>query len=86
MPFSYTTTITIDISNPLTIASASVQGLVGKLFSFTPQVTGGKSPFIFSATGLPSGLTIDPVTGVINGTPLNSGMFAAQITVFDSTP
>jgi Tfp pilus assembly protein PilV len=46
-------------------------------------VTGGTSPFAWSATGLPPGLAIDPTLGVINGRPTATGTFPATITVTD---
>ena len=38
--------------------------------TYTPQTfsaTGGLTPYIFSATGQPSGLAINPTTGVLSG-------------------
>jgi hypothetical protein len=52
-------------------------GTVGTAYSFT--VTASGSP-AFSATGLPPGLGIDPISGVISGTPTTPGSFNATIT------
>jgi len=53
-----------------------------------PAVKGGTAPFIFSAAGLPEGITINEATGIISGTPAavtNAG--TATITVTDgATP
>src|SRR5262249_40063330 len=38
----------------------------------------------WTATGLPPGLSINSSTGVISGTPTNTGFFSATITVTDS--
>ncbi len=44
---------------------------------------GGTTTTGFSASGLPAGLSIDPTTGIISGTPTQSGSFA--ITISDTT-
>lgn len=38
----------------------------------------------FSATGLPAGLSIDPETGIISGTPLQTGAFEVAISATNS--
>lgn len=40
-------------------------------------------PLSFSATGLPTGLTLDGQTGVISGVPENLGTYNVQVTVSD---
>jgi len=55
---------------------------------YTTQIsaTGGTgAPFIWSATGLPAGLTIANNTGLIAGIPRASGTFTVAVTVGDST-
>lgn len=44
---------------------------VGIAYTFTPTVTGGNPPFAFASVGhlLPDGLSFDPLTGTISGTP-----------------
>jgi hypothetical protein len=48
--------------------------------------TGGTGPYTWSATGLPPGLSINPSTGAITGTPTsaNGSPFLVTITIADS--
>jgi hypothetical protein len=50
----------------------------------TMAASGGVPPYTWSATGLPSGLRIDPATGAISGTAAAGGNFSAVISVRDS--
>lgn len=54
-------------------------GTVGSPYSFTVTAT-GTAPIAFSATGLPAGLSIDPASGVITGTPTAVGSSSVTIT------
>src|SRR5579872_2994044 len=53
----------------------------GTAYSATTTVTGGTTPFTFSASGLPSGLSINGSTGAISGTPAQSAVGTASVTV-----
>jgi hypothetical protein len=44
--------------------------VVGTLYSFTLTATGGTQPYVWSASGLPAGLSIDSRTGTITGIPV----------------
>lgn len=62
-------------------------GSPGVSYSQTLIATNGVSPYTFAVTGgaLPTGLTLDPVSGVISGIPTVAGTFDFTITVTDAT-
>lgn len=59
----------------------SVEGAA--ITPFTISATGGTSPYTFSAVGLPAGISIDMTTGVVSGTPTDSGNFDVQFEAVD---
>src|SRR5262245_10727460 len=60
---------------PVVITTTSLpDGTTGIAVSETLSASGGVTPYTWSATNLPNGLTLDPSTGVISGIPrLNFG-------------
>ncbi len=75
-------------SNKLAITTASLPtGTVGVAYSASIAATGGTTPYKFSATGLPSGLSIAGATGAISGTPAQdtAGTATVAFTVTDSS-
>ncbi len=62
------------------------KGKVGTPYAATLQATGGISPLTFSLIGgaLPPGLSLDPATGHIVGTPTTAGTFNFQVRVASS--
>ena len=71
----------------LQVTTATVPGaLAGEPYSATLAASGGVAPYTWSlASGsLPAGLTLDPSTGTIAGTPAAPGTSTFTVTVTDS--
>ena len=69
----------------LSISPTSIsQGSVGAPYSQAFMATGGTGPYTWSATGLPSGLSMS-TTGIINGTPTAPGTTLIVVGVTDAT-
>ena len=81
-----TAELTIDVvnpENPLTVVNRDVpSAIVGQEYSFGLTATGGMSATeqVWSATGLPNGLSISPA-GVIGGTPTAAGTSMMTVSV-----
>jgi Zn-dependent metalloprotease len=69
----------VTVTNP-----GSRTGTVGTATSLQMTASGGTPPYTWSATGLPSGLTINSSTGLISGTPSTAGTFSVTVTARDS--
>ncbi|MEZ5404549.1 MAG: Ig domain-containing protein [Bryobacteraceae bacterium] len=48
------------------------------------EARGGTAPFRWSATGLPSGLQLESTSGILYGTPAESGNYALRVRVVDA--
>lgn len=74
---------------PLPLTATKTQdlsGAVGSTFtgSAPVQVSGGRMPYEYTATGLPAGLELDSATGAITGSPTDAGTFPLTFFVADA--
>jgi hypothetical protein len=61
------------IQLPAINSAAAVTGFVGNAFSY--QISATNTPFFFNATPLPSGLSLNSLTGLISGEPSAAGVY-----------
>jgi Putative Ig domain len=69
----------VTVANP-----GSRTGTVGTATSLQLSASGGTSPYTWSATGLPPGLSISS-SGLISGTPSTAGSYSVTATARDAT-
>jgi hypothetical protein len=88
-PQSLTANLSISINDPLQIiTSALPAGVINKVYSGDALAAmGGNPPFIWSITAgsLPPGLTLATSTGMISGTPTQTGTSNFTVQVTDSS-
>ncbi|HLL64281.1 MAG TPA: putative Ig domain-containing protein [Micromonosporaceae bacterium] len=71
----------IDVTT--TPAGDTKGGLVGRYDSVQPSATGGTAPYIWTANGLPAGISIDSSTGLMSGTPSTAQDTTVTVTASD---
>jgi large repetitive protein len=72
---------------PLVITTTSLPAAAGgQPYSATLAATGGTTPYTWSLSSgsLPPGLTLNPSTGVISGTPDVAGTYTFTVAVTDA--
>ncbi|HWO61098.1 MAG TPA: M4 family metallopeptidase [Umezawaea sp.] len=70
---------TVTVANPGNQSTA-----VGTAVSLPLSASGGTSPYTWTATGLPAGLSINSGTGTISGTPTTAATSNVTVTATDS--
>ena len=76
----------LTVNGPVSVATASIpNGSVGASYSATLSAVGGTSPYTWSATGLPAGLSLNSATGAIFGIPTSGGTTSITFTVRDGS-
>ncbi|MCU1393205.1 MAG: hypothetical protein JWM34_1633 [Ilumatobacteraceae bacterium] len=79
-----TTTISVTVRARLaTAAPTLIKGLVGAAYTASIAATGGSTPYLWNATGLPAGITIS-TAGAISGSPTTAGSYPITFNVTDA--
>ena len=65
---------------PLLTATAAPSGKVGVAYSYTFSAIGDPTPTYSASSGIPSGLSINPSTGELSGTPTAAGTYTFTVT------
>ena len=75
---------TLAVVADLAVTSKSLlAGRVGTPYGVAALAEGGMMPYSWQASGLPAGLSIDPVSGEISGIPSKAGTTQVTLTVSD---
>ena len=77
-------TVLVGIAALPVVGLTAPVGEVGVAYEASPTLAGGTAPFAFSALGLPDGLSLDPDTGEITGTPTTAGPSSITVVVVDA--
>jgi autotransporter-associated beta strand protein len=77
-----TLALTVVASPSIPTSALSAAGTAGGAFSY--QIPPVSNPISYGATGLPAGVTLNPATGLISGTPTDPGTYFATVTSSNS--
>lgn len=87
-PFNTSQTFTLVVNAPtlaLKPATGSFSANYAAAYSQAITATGGVGPYSYSSTGnLPAGVTLNPSTGLLSGSPTASGNFSFAVTATDT--
>ncbi|MGH8094560.1 MAG: putative Ig domain-containing protein [Chthoniobacterales bacterium] len=73
----------LPVAGPVIMSATTTTGRTGSPFVFQVITSGGSSLTQLSVTGLPAGLTADPMTGQISGTVTTDGSFSVTLSATD---
>jgi len=82
-----TSNYTVTITDPFVLPAATLaNGTTGVMYppQIIPAAVGGTTPYTYTASGLPAGLTFNPTTRAITGTPTVAGTFTVPVTATDA--
>jgi hypothetical protein len=68
---------------PVITSATTASGMVGSAFSY--QITATNTPTSYGATGLPAGLSVNSITGLISGTPTAAGTSTVTLSATNSS-
>ncbi len=79
-------TVTVPLNIECGTCGTGGKATVGTPYAATLRATGGTAPYTYAITtgALPAGLTLNPTTGVVSGTPTTAGTYTFTSTVTDS--
>jgi hypothetical protein len=74
------------VTPTITVGCPNAEGIVGEPYSSEIIVVGGTPPYTFSIVSgaLPTGLSLNPSTGIVSGTPTVGGTFNFTVQVIDA--
>ncbi|MEP7154133.1 MAG: fibronectin type III domain-containing protein [Betaproteobacteria bacterium] len=77
-------TVSLNVAEaaPVIVSPATASGALLQVFNY--QIVATSGPTSYGASGLPNGLAVNPSTGLISGTPTQSGVFNATISATNS--
>ena len=65
-------------------SAGTIQATVGQSFSYS--ITATESPTSYGASNLPAGVSLNPTTGVISGTPTTAGTYTIKLSASIGIP
>jgi hypothetical protein len=83
--FTWTINNVVTVTNPGSQSSSIAGGAITPLTIHATDSDSSIANFTWSASGLPTGLSIIPDTGTIHGTPTATGTFTVTVTATDHT-
>ncbi|MFC3384355.1 putative Ig domain-containing protein [Couchioplanes azureus] len=80
-----TSSFTWNVAGPVVLAGPGAQAVtIGVTATLKLAATGGTGDYQWTATGLPTGLSLNPASGEITGAPTAEGSWTTAVTVTDA--